>query len=263
MAFPTLVAAPTITNFATSVTSMAVNYPASVTAGNKLILYVSVRNPGSWGTPPTGWTQKVQQTGGGSASQLTIFERTATGSEAGTVTFTASVGTTATWQMAQFSGADATTISVSSTSGDATGANSPSLTPPWGALDTTWLTIAGHAAASAAAFTAVPTNYTAATSPVSSGASSGGGAVSVAMGYRQLNASSEDPGAFTAGGSNRFWAAATVAIKPISGGGTTGHIKVKNSGTFAAKPVKVKIGGSFVTKTLKKKVGGTFTPTTY
>jgi hypothetical protein len=211
----------TPTSFASSVTSMPIAMPASTVSGQRLHASVSVRNPGTWSTIPTGWSQLAQQTGGGSASQLTIFEKIADGTEGGTTpTWIASVSTTAIWQVASVVNAHASTASeVATTSGDATAADPPSLTPSWGADNTLWSAVAGHAAASAAAFTAAPANYT---GFLNSGASSGGSAVSVATATRQLNATSENPGAFTAGGSNRFWAAATIAVRPVAaGGGTT------------------------------------------
>lgn len=262
MAAPTLVATPTVTTFATSVTTMAVNYPASVTAGNKLTLKVSVRNSGSWGTPPTGWSQRAQQLGGGSASQLTIFERTATGSEGGTtVTFTASVGTTATWQMSQWSGANTSAIEVTTNSGDAVAVDPPNNTPAGGSNDYTYEAIAGHAAGSTSAYSAGPSGYS---GFQNSGGSSGGSAVSLGTAYKATTAStSENPGAFTAS-NNRFWAGATIAIAPSGGGGgTTGQIKVWNGSSFVAKPVKVYNGSTWVTKPVKSYNGSTWVTTPY
>ena len=57
--------------------------------------------------------------------------------------------------------------------------------------------------------------------PSSNGASSGGSTANIATATRQLTASSEDPGTFTPS-SNRFWAAATIAVYPAAGGGGGG-----------------------------------------
>jgi len=108
---------------------------------------------------------------------------------------------------------------VTTTSGDATAADPPAITPSGGAKDYLIIAVAGHAAVSAAAFTAGPSGYS---GFLNSGASSGGSAVSIATATKQLTAAAtENPGAFTAGGSNRFWAAATVAIYPSGGGVST------------------------------------------
>lgn len=217
MAFPA-VGAQVDTDFALSVTSMSVLQVATVDAGDLLLNFVEVRNSGTW-TPPTGWTEFVAQVGGGGGvGELTGFYKIADGTEDGTSpTYTASTGTSAAWQAMRVTNWHGTTPPEATTaSGDSSSANPPSLTPSWGADDTLWLAVAGHAAVSAAAFTAAPTNYL---GFANNGASSGGAAVSVASCYRELNATSEDPGTFTAGGSNRFWAALTVAIRPAAGGG--------------------------------------------
>lgn len=216
MAFPAAGTAVD-TDFATSVTSMAVNMPATVNSGDLLIAIVSVRNAGTW-TKPSGWNDiaTLSQAGGGSVGKTNGFYKIADGTEdGGTATWTASVGTSGAWQVIRITNWHGTTPPEAATaSGDATSANPPSLTPSWGAADTLWLAIAGHAAASAAAFTAAPTNYL---GFANNGASSGGAAVSIASCYRELNATSEDPGTFTAGGSNRWWAAGTIAIRPAAG----------------------------------------------
>lgn len=203
------------TDFGTSVTSMPVNMPATVNSGDLLITLVSVRNAGTW-TNPSGWDDisTLSQTGGGGGVGKTNgFYKIADGTEAGTTpTWTASVATSAAWQTIRITNWHGTTPPEATTiSGDATAANPPNLAPSWGTDDNLWIVVAGHAAVSAAAFTAAPTNYT---GFANNGASSGGAAVSIASANRQLNASSEDPGAFTAGGSNRFWASGTIAVRP-------------------------------------------------
>lgn len=215
--FPTI-STVTPTTFATSVTSMAVNMPAVVDVGDYLLAMVEVRNSGTF-TPPSGWVELDTQLGGGSVGKLTIFYKVADGDEGGTTeTFTASTGTSAIWQVRKVSGADVTVPPESNTaSGDVSSANPPTLSPSWGADDNLWVVIAGHAAASATAFSGAPTNYTGFDND---GASSGGAACSVATAYRELNASTEDPGAFTVS-NNRWWAAATVVFKPASGSALT------------------------------------------
>lgn len=214
------------TDFDSSVTNMSVNMPATVNSGDRLVAFVSVRNAGTWSTIPTGWVEKGSQTGGGGGvGKTTIFEKFADGTEAGTTPqWIASASTTGSWQVVRITGAHASSaLEMTTTSGDSSSANPPSLTPSWGTEDTLWFAVAGHAAISEAAFTAAPTNYI---NFANNGASSGGSACSIATATRQLNATNEDPGTFTAGGSNRFWAAATVAIRPASGGASV------NSGFF-------------------------------
>jgi len=216
------------TDFATSVTSMAVNMPAAVNSGDLLIALVEVRNAGTW-TKPSGWNDiaTLSQAGGGSVGKLNGFYKIADGTEdGGTATWTTSTGTSAAWQVIRVTSWHGTTPPEAATaSGDATSANPPNLAPSFASEDILWIVAAGHAAASAAAFTAAPTNYT---NFANNGASSGGSAVSVASAYRELNAASEDPGTFTAGGSNRWWAAATIAVRPAAtgGGGETLNLRM-------------------------------------
>lgn len=213
MAFPTP-ATPVATTFASSVTSMPVTMPATVNSGDLLISLVEVRNAGTW-TKPTGWSDMatLSQAGGGAAGKLNGFYKIAAGTEAGTTPgYTASTGTTGVWQTIRVTTWDGTTPPEALTSsGDATAADPPSLSPSWGSADNLWIAVAGHAAVSAAAFTAAPSGFT---GFQNNGASSGGSAVSVATATLQSTIGTENPGAFTAGGSNRFWAAATIAVKP-------------------------------------------------
>lgn len=219
MAFPATAAAPTATPFAASVTSMPVSMPASIASGDLLLAFVEVRNAGTW-TKAAGWTDitSLSQTGGGGGvGKLNGFYKIAAGTESGTTpTWTASISTTGEWQVYRITGWHGTTPPEAlTTSGDASAANPPSLTPSWGADDTLWLAVAGHTAGSTAAWSAGPASYS---GFQNDGASSGGSAVSIASAYRQLNAASEDPGTFTVSGSNRFWAAATIGIRPGGGG---------------------------------------------
>lgn len=219
MAFPNT-AAPTETLFATSVTSMAVNMPATVNAGDLLIAYVQVRNAGTWSTVPSGWNPvpkigggNVSQAGGGSVGKFDAFYKIADGTEdGGTATWIHSTGTSAQWHVRRVTDWHGTTPPEGTTaSGDATNANPPSATPSWGSADNLFLVSAGNAATGeTTGFTAAPTNYT---GLQSNGGSGGGATVNLATAYRQLTASSDDPGTFTPN-SNRFWTASTIVVRP-------------------------------------------------
>lgn len=263
MAFPSA-GTPVATQFAASVTSMPVSLPATINAGDLLLALVEVRNTATY-TKPTGWSDisTIAQAGGGAVGKLNGFYKIAAGTEAGTTpTWTASTGTTGIWQTIRVTSWHGTTPPEATTaSGDATAANPPSLTPSWGTDDTLWLAIAGHAAAVTAAWSAAPTNYS---GFQNDGASSGGAAVSIASSTRQLNAISEDPGAFTVSGSNRFWTSATIGIRPAAaGGGLTGQAKVYNGSSFVAKPVKVWSGSTWVVKPVKRYNGSIWVTTPY
>lgn len=206
------------TDFSASATSMPVNMPATVNAGDLLIALVEVRNAGTW-TKPTGWSDisTLSQGGGGSVGKLNGFYKIADGTEDSTTpTWTASVSTTGAWVTIRVSSWHGTTPPEATTaSGDATNANPPSLTPSWGAEDTLWLAIAANSATGdTTGFTAAPTNYS---NLHSNGTSTGGSTCNVASSTRGLNATSDDPGTFTPS-SNRFWASATIGIRPAPSG---------------------------------------------
>lgn len=220
MSFPSA-GTPTATQFASSVTSMSVSMPATVSSGDRLIAAGVTRYTGTYSTVPSGWTQLKLQAGGSSVSQLTIFEKIADGSEGGgSATWVFSTATTAVWQVIRVTGAHASAASeVASTSGDyTTNPNPPSLTPSWGADDTLWLEIAGNSADTSLT-TGASTNYS---GYQLNSASTGGAQANVSSASYQHNASSEDPGLFTAPANIRYWAAATLAVRPSAGGGGGG-----------------------------------------
>jgi hypothetical protein len=213
MAFP-VASTPLATPFSSSVTSMPVTMPATVDSGDLLLAFVHVRNAGTW-TKPSGWNDisTLSQNGGGSVGKLDGFYKIADGTEDGTTpTWTASSLTTAEWHVIRVTGWHGTTPPEALTSsGDSSAADSPSVTPSWGLLDTLWLSIAGHSAATDVAWSAGPSGYS---GFQCDGVSAGGSSVSIASAYKESTSTSENPGAFTVSGSNRWWAAATVAIKP-------------------------------------------------
>lgn len=192
--------------------------PATTTSGHLLIAVAGVRNAGTWSTIPTGWSQLVAPFSAGGTGDMTMFTKTATGSEGGTTaTWVASTGTTASWITVDISGWDGATAPATATknSGGTVSTNSfTALTPSWGAADDLWLalyvTTANGTTASAA-----PTNYS---GFVTNSASSGGSQVGTSFAYRQLNATSETPGSFTTT-SDRWWMTVTLSVKPASGGG--------------------------------------------
>lgn len=222
----------TDTDIASSLTSHVVNMPPTVNAGDRLIALVHYRNAGTWNTVPTGWSNLAEQAGGGSVGELAIFEKIADGTEDGTTaTWITGTGTTAAWQVIRISGAHASTASeVTTTSGDSSSANPPSETASWGAENNLWLAVAGHSAASTSAFSAAPAGFF---GFAQNGASSGGSACSIAHGYDKNPVATYDPGTFTTSGSNRWWAAATIAVRPAAAGGGTA-IKTVNDLAIAS-----------------------------
>lgn len=264
MAFPSIDNS-VFTKFASVVTSMSVTMPANVSAGDRIIALVSTRYAETWTTIPSGFSEIKAQAGGSAVSQLTVFEKIADGSESSTTKiWGCTTTTTAVWQTILVKGAHASSASeATSNSGDyTTNPNPPSLSPSFGSEDILWLEIACNSA-STNLTTAASTNYS---GYLSNNASTGGAQANLASAYRQLNASSEDPDEMPNTGNIRYWAAATLAIRPGGGGGgpsTTGQMKVWNGGGWMAKPIKVWNGSSWVTKPAKTWNGSSWTETNY
>ena len=215
MAFP-VTTSPTDTDFASTVTTMAVNLPGSISSGDLLIASSEVRNAGTW-TVPSGWVEFGAQLGGASVGELTVFYKIADGTEGATATWTAGTGTSAAWQTRKITSWHGTTPpEVTSTSGDfSTQPNPPSLTPSWGAEDTLWLEIAGNTATAN-----LTTGASAGYSDYALNTASGGGAqCQVSSAYKEANATSEDPAEMPNAGSIRYWAAMTIGVRPGGGGG--------------------------------------------
>lgn len=151
----------------------------------------------------TGWTI-VDQTASGSTCKGAVLRKIATGSDALTLgTSTLSLVTSIALRVTNF---DSGITPLSLTAAAVTGANSnpPSHTPPGGAKNYLWL-----AARCGAFFTAsaAPTNYEDLRTAISVGLAAG-----VSFAERELNAASEDPGAFTCSDSDAV--VYTIAIEP-------------------------------------------------
>lgn len=92
MATPTFVSVGTA---ATGTTALAIAYPASLAAGNKLLMFVQTN--GSAVSTPTGWTAL-----GTLAGDTAVFGKDSTGSETGTNAVTCTGGTVSSGYIAQY-----------------------------------------------------------------------------------------------------------------------------------------------------------------
>jgi hypothetical protein len=146
-----------------------------------------------------------------------------TGSESGTFTVTSSDTSTNDSCFFLLSIAGAHASSPPEAGGYATGtsaaADPGSLSPSWGAEDTLWIAVGGSGETSTTgSYTGIasaPTNYTDyADSGISADAVGG---VEGAVAFRQLNAASEDVGAFSVDTSNARNAALVIAVRGVLG----------------------------------------------
>ena len=224
MAFPT-VQSRTETAVHPQSTTHDISMPATVDAGDLLLMFVAIFDPDS-GTPtfttPTGWTSIFDVANASNRSRHALFGKDADGTEDST---TVNVATNVTCVMAavvyritDWGGTLGTHVEVSSgtTTTNSSTPDPPSATPTGGAADYLWIPSVGAYDDNVAA-TAAPTNYTNLIDVLSGGG--GNQSAQVYTAERQLNAASEDPSSFTLASSESFASKTTVVHPAAAGGG--------------------------------------------
>jgi hypothetical protein len=206
-----VVASVTETEFGTDTTDHNVNMPATVDAGDLLIVLFT--NDGSATvTTPGGWTQLASTANG--AVRLSVYYKIAAGAEGGTtVNFVTSASEQAAAQVYRITDWHGTTPPEISTAvtGTSTAPNPASLNPAgWDVADTLWLAVAGQDRGDQSGTTAYPASYTDGTSTLSSSTIESCRTLSA---RRVLAAASENPGAFTIPVTEE-WVAFTIAVRP-------------------------------------------------
>jgi hypothetical protein len=204
MAFPSVQGTPA-TNAGTG-TTVTVNLPGSISAGELLIAFVALTHTSAATlTPPGDWNTVYNSIGNGNNRRSACFWRKADGAEGASFSVTASAATawaTVAYRVNNWGGIpEGGTLAT----GNSTNPDPPNLAPSWGARDTLWFAHMGRNNNSGTP--TAPTDYTNIQRGGTTNASS-------TVAERQLNAASENPGTFTANTSN--WGANTVAIRPPS-----------------------------------------------
>lgn len=229
MAFPTIPTAPTriLATLDTTGGSPKTfpNLSSLTKSAGDLLLALIVEYDGnstdaefsSWGG---GFTETADRAGT-TTMAIGLAHKWSTGSESGTFTV-ATADTSANDSVTilmSIPGAHASTPPEVSTMSVGTNAapDPPALTPSWGADDTLWIAVGANGeTATGGAYggvTASPTNYG---SDFESGITADVvGGVDVLVGFRQLNATSDDPGAFTADATNVRSASVLIAVRPV------------------------------------------------
>jgi len=199
-----------------SLSNYNINLPSGIVSGEKLLIIVAIKGqvsntPISFNTL-TATLKYIWRNGNQVANCFFLVE--ATGSEGSTTGITVETpGSTAepsavAWRITGWTGnleADFASGSSIST------INLPSVTPSWGAKDTKWMAYSSNNAGGRTV-TTYPPDYTDTQNMPAPGI---GAAQSLAWGWRDLNATSEDPGSY-------LWSAAgnvhgiTVALEPIT-----------------------------------------------
>ena len=209
MASPTTVA-PTTTAFTASTVNHNVAMPATVNAGELLLLFFQ-ENGTSAVTTPSGWSIVVARFGGS-----IIYGKVAAGTEGGggvnVITGSAETAVAHVYVVAGWGGSLTNDIAAPTTAtATSTNPDPPSASWTWGTVDILIITSAGYPANGSAS--AAPTNYTNLTS---TNVASSGEEVSIntARRSRTAAASPENPGVFTFGTSTT-WRANTVVVNGI------------------------------------------------
>lgn len=202
MAFAS-VAAVNVSYTDVSGTTHTVSLPAGVVNGSRVVAMVSVDATCSF-TWPGGWTELYDATAVGFS--VSVAYRDCDGSEGASISVTSSASGVGEHCTARIAGhATGTAPVLASATGGPANPNPPNCAPGLGALDFLWLVMIAHDADTTMT---APTNYT-----ESLDANGGAGTGTMWIGYRQLNAASEDPGTASAVDGND-WHAFTIAISP-------------------------------------------------
>jgi len=230
-----LVASVTETAFGTGTRDHNVNMPATIDAGDLLIVFFT-NDGGAIVTTPSGWTQ-LASAAHGWVVRLSVYYRIATGTEGGTtVNFVTSATEEAAAQVYRITNWHGTTppeISTAATGTDRT-PDPSSLDPAgWDVADTLWIAVAGQDRGDQGTPT-YPASYT---NGISTLSSSGIGRCRIHSARRVLAAASEDPGTFTISVSEE-WVAFTIAVRPVRYDLTTsstvgGNVTIPGEGVFS------------------------------
>ena len=227
MAFPSVDSRNTSSQGSNS-TSHTVNLPSGITSGKLLIVKfgyaVTSNSVDLTGTGFTAITNGAVENTGGSTEGIFTAYRWTDGSEGSTISIATGTATRSNHQSLLISGAqnpstqapEAQTSTVNNLPPDP-----PSLTPTGGAKDYLWIACGSQARSDVDHdLTGAPSSYSNLNASATTGGT-GAGWSTGATAERQLNASSENPGAFTStNGIIGESAAVTIAIHPTTGGTT-------------------------------------------
>jgi hypothetical protein len=229
-----LVASVTETAFGTDTTDHHVDMPATVDAGDLLIVLFT-NDENTIVNTPTGWNLMTSDANGPHV-RLSVYYRIAAGTEGGTtvnfVTTSAEEAAAQVYRVTNWHGITPPEISTAATGTDTT-PDPASLDPAgWDVADTLWLVVAGQDRGDQVTPT-YPASYT---NGISTLSSNGTGKCQIHSARRVLAAASEDPGAFTIPVSEQ-WVAFTIAVRPVRYDLTTsstvgGNVTIPGEGVF-------------------------------
>jgi hypothetical protein len=234
MAFPTIptAGANTLLTSTTDAAGTTHTFPSLTTldnaSGDLLIAVIALYQASATGNAFSSWGGGFTEFPSGDSSSATnpsiamgCAYLISAGTETGTFTVTSSISGRAAMVLMSVKSWHGTTVPEVAFSGatSTTAPDPPSLDPSWSAAaeDILWIAVAGAGQTSLTGswtgLTSAPASY----GDYAESAIAGGdvvGACQIAVAFRQLNASSTDPGAFTTDTSPEIERAATIAVRP-------------------------------------------------
>lgn len=267
MSFPSI-RSSNVTNGTVASATPVVNLPATIRAGDTIIVLFRVAVAGAIGWPDATWTEFFDASPDASDDQMAMAWRKADGTEGATITLSCTSGKFAAVSWAIQDAADPTLrapeLSTVATGTTPTQPNATTVTPTGGAKDYLYGTIVGMEGEATNPPT-YPTNYTLGQQDGDSGtASTVGTNCMVAGGWRQLNAASEDPGAWSYGGTLDDWTAYAIAVHPADPVTTPLQTEWDQPNPLGRSPLTVAaltIGLTLLQSTLTPVEAAPFTPT--
>ena len=225
MSFPQVASITVYNGGGTQVTPHPIVMPATVNAGDLLLILFDMES-GSSPTTPAGWNVVFGPTDGENAgsSYAVGYAKVADGTEDGA---TVNIGTTSTsfgiahtYRITNWHGVYATGVGAGTpATGTDTNANPPAVTASWGVADNLFIACAAYY--DDLNTSAAPSNY----ANLQYDECANSLAIpSIASARRELAAGSDDPGPFTQ--ESGFWVAETIVIRGLAGGsGGGGQVK--------------------------------------
>lgn len=213
MAFPTRAA--TATSLQSSlVTSHVISLPTGIVSGDLLIPVIGFGAGGKGPSWPAGYTVFANPGGNDVANAA---RRVADGTEGSTITVTTTSGEQSVHISQRITGAATagTILEDAEATGGGDNPNPPNLAPSGGSKEYLWIELCGGIGtfANFRLGASPSTNYTGAVRNPSNN-------IDMGTAYRQLEASSENPGTWSSTGAGfGGWAAVTIAVWPAAAGG--------------------------------------------
>ena len=212
----------------TGATTHTVDYPATVDAGDLLIIHSSVNgNPGITGS--SGYTVLLDLPNGDSNTKIHVQAILAVGDEDGGTTTFATDATEASlnvvWRISNWGGTLATDVDISTGSTSAP-PNPDAVTAGWGSDTNLFIALASHVRGDRS-INAYPTDYTG-NNAVGQVVSSAAG-VGYGQATRALTADTDNPSAFAYASGTPGASSCTVVVKPALAGGNATLLQVTNA----------------------------------